>query len=292
MTGNDFLEKVLRAQSVQPGSPEMKTLEQARADVEALVRSAFSDCSPTIRYGGSKMKNTMNLEDFDLDIIVYFPRHDTRAGKTIKEIYWNVHDALRTKYSVDPRTTALRVKDEDRDLKIDVVPGRFIDDSKTFAFVHQNGGPKDYLQTNLDRHIEHVRDSGHTNEIRLTKLWRPCVGLKIRTFPLELMVIKILDASRATGLEARMLHVLTAFRDTIDSISIEDPANSGNDLSDALDSDLRRAVSIAAASTLRTVASHGWEPVFRAVMDADSSARNEALRVNIISSSRTQPWCA
>ena len=93
----------------------------------------------------------MNLEDYDLDIICYFPRNDTGAGKTIEDIYENVRGVLGKDYEVERRTTALRVKDAGRDLKVDVVPGRFIDETKTYAFVHQHEGTKEYLQTNLDR---------------------------------------------------------------------------------------------------------------------------------------------
>lgn len=291
MSPTSYLREVLRAQQVQPDSPEMKALRSARSDIEALIEQSFSDCSPTVRYGGSKMKNTMNLEDYDLDIINYFPRTDTRAGGTIKEIYHNVAAALRTKYQVEERTTALRVRDADRDLKIDVVPGRFTDNTNTFAYVHQKDGPKPYLQTYLDRHIEFVRDSGCTEEIRLAKLWRPCAGIKIRTFPLELVVIKILGGSRLRDLDDRMTYLLTEIRDCIATIAIEDPANSGNDLSSCLDGATRSALALGARTTLNTVAQSGWSPVFRAVMDAELSARQAVHRISVIrNEERTPPW--
>ena len=144
MSDDTYLQSVLDAQVVGDDGQEMKDLRAARAEVEQLLVKHFSGSSPTIRYGGSKAKGTMNLIDYDLDIICYFPRNDTPAGKTIEEIYENVRKALETKYSVAPKTTALRVRDHRRDLHIDVVPGRFIDDSKTYAFVHQNGGKKDF----------------------------------------------------------------------------------------------------------------------------------------------------
>lgn len=269
----------------------MKALRSARADIQTLIEESFSDCSPTIRYGGSKMKNTMNLEDYDLDIINYYPRTDTRAGRTIKEIYHNVAAALRVKYRVEERTTALRVKDADRDLKIDVVPGRFIDDTKTFAYVHQKDGPKPYLQTYLDRHIEFVRDSGCTEEIRLAKLWRPCVGIKVRTFPLELAVIKVLSGSPLRDLDDRMAYLFTELRDRIATIVIEDPANSGNDLSSCLDGATRSALAFGARTTLNTVAQNGWPPVFRAVMDAKPTDRDAVHRTSVIrNEERTPPW--
>ncbi len=291
MTNYTYLQSVLDAQVVGDDGQEMKNLRAARAEVEGLINIHFSGSSPTIRYGGSKAKGTMNLIDYDLDIICYFPRGDTPAGKTIEEIYGNVKAALEKKYSVVPRTTALRIRDSKRDLHIDVVPGRFIDDTKTYAFVHQNGGDKSWLQTNLDEHVDYIRDSGCVPEIRLAKLWRHCAGVSVRTFPLELLVIKILKSSNVAGLENRFMRVLEEFRDNSRGLSIKDPANEGNDLSGALNASVCAALWAAAAATLRTVANGGWEAVFDKVMASTETVRSAALRTAIVTNpSRTQPW--
>ena len=291
MSNNDFLREVLRAHEIQPNSPEMRALQDARKEVEALLRDAFPDCSPTIRYGGSKAKGTMVLEDYDLDIVCYFPRDEDRAGETIEQIYFNVREALATKYRVVEKTTALRVKNQDVDLFIDVVPGRFIDASETYAFLHQNGSGKDYLKTNLDEQVAYVRDSGCTSEIRLLKLWRPCMGLAhLRTFPLELLVIKILKDETAAGLENRLVKVLSQIRDNIDDITIEDPANTNNDLTDAFNPEIRQSLSRAASATLLTVERNGWQPIFRSVMGA-GFAQREQVRVSVTRNEpRTAPW--
>ena len=47
-----------------------------------------------------------------------------------------------------------------RDLKVDVVPGRYVDTSQTDVFIHQNEGDKERLKTNIVEHVTHVRDSG------------------------------------------------------------------------------------------------------------------------------------
>ena len=169
MTNDEQLQAILRAQDVRPDCAEMHALQSARADVEDLLKSAFNP-APIIRYGGSKAKGTMLLADFDLDVICYFPRDSANAGESIKALYENVRKILETKYQVDPRTTALRVFDHENDLRIDVVPGRFIDASQTYAFLHQNGGEKDRLKTNLAMHLTHVTESGCVDEIRLGKL--------------------------------------------------------------------------------------------------------------------------
>lgn len=287
---NDYLKSVLDAQRVADDSKEMKELQDARKDIEALLRSEFDECAPTIRYGGSKAKGTMNIEDYDLDIITYFPREDTKAGKTIKEIYANVQKALLKKYRVTTKTTAIRVSDAERDLKIDVVPGRFVDDKKADAFVHQNGGSKEFLKTNLDTHIAHIRNSSCVPEIRLAKLWRPCSGLTtVRTFPLELVTVKFLGETKTTGLDARMIYLMERIRDDIGTVAIADPANSGNDLSEALSADTRRAMELAARSTLQSVARDGWQSIYGRL--TSGAAKSNALRAAVLSTpSAPRPW--
>jgi hypothetical protein len=212
MTAHEYLQSVLKSQEVKPDGAEMKALQAARAEVEAVLRAGFTDSSPTIRYGGSKVKRTMNLDDYDLDIICYFPHDETAAGDTLAQIYNNARTCLQNAgYGVDSRTTALRVRDkEGNDFHIDVVPGRFTDESKTDAFLHQNGGSKKYLKTNPQVHVEHIAKSGCTDDIRFAKLWRPRYGVSLRTFPLELLVVKIMKGTNSTSLDTRLSKLFTA----------------------------------------------------------------------------------
>src|SRR4051812_24806853 len=99
MTPNEYLESVLISQQLSDDSSEMKELRAERMKVESIINDRFAGCSPTIRYGGSKAKGTMIREAYDLDVICYFPNDETRAGKTLPDIYANVRDALRTDYA-------------------------------------------------------------------------------------------------------------------------------------------------------------------------------------------------
>jgi hypothetical protein len=293
MTPSEYLEAVLKGQDLTVGGAELTALQSARADVEKALRSAFPGTTPTIRYGASKAKGTMILDDYDLDIICYFEADETYAGKTLKEIYGNVRSGLEKRYQVRPRTTALRLLDkEGGDFHIDVIPGRFTDGTKGDAFLHQHGGPKDYLKTNLQTHIDHVAGSGCTDMIRLMKLLRCRNGLAIRTFALELLLIEVLKGSTAKGLEGRLTTLLTALRDDIESYKIEDPANPyGNDLSELLDDTVRNSLSVMSRGVLLSVEASGWYAVFGSVEKQATFPRVEALRTAAAQiPSPTRPW--
>ena len=111
MTADEYLKDVLASQALGDDSDEVKALQKHRADVEKLIRDNFKDTALTIRYAGSKAKGTMNKESYDLDIVSYVSSDDSTAGETLEDIYNNHKSALAKKYYVEPRGSALRLKD-------------------------------------------------------------------------------------------------------------------------------------------------------------------------------------
>ncbi|MER8957358.1 hypothetical protein [Mesorhizobium sp. M0701] len=258
------MKDLLKSQKMEEGCDQLAALDEERDKVEALLREAFPDSDPDFTHGGSRAKGTMIREDYDLDEVCYFDNDDTGPGETLEEIYNNVAEMLEDEYIVERKRSALRLKSKKgKDLYVDIVPGRYIDDTGTDVFLHQNEGDKERLKTNLETHISYVRDSGCTDVIQLGKLWRTRNGILIRTFPLELLIIAVLSGNKAGMLQERFERVLTAFVDEIDDLTIEDPANpTGNDLSFALTDKVRDKLRSVAEDTLDTAAEYGWEHVF------------------------------
>ena len=297
MTINDYLSKVLASQSLGDESDELKTLQGHRADVEKLLCAHFKDSSPTIRYAGSKAKGTMNRESYDLDIICYFASGDSSAGDTLQDIYKNTQKALEKDFLVEPRGSALRLKSRNEktlgvDFHIDVVPGRFTDDSKTDVFLYQSSGDKERLKTNLDVHIKHVKESGVIDAIRLAKLWKVRNGLPIRTFVLELAVIKLLKEKTTLELSGQMEHLWKELRDNSANLCVEDPANpNGNDLSKELGDDVKSQLASTAKRTLTQIDASGWEAVFGEAENKEKAAKVEVLRrAASVTVAPTRPW--
>jgi hypothetical protein len=292
MTNNEYLEKILENQDLDDDSKKLKDLRSHRDEIEGHLRDAFGT-SPSIRYGGSQAKGTLNKDSYDLDLICYFPRDDDDAGGTVKEIFDNVETELKKHYTVERKTSALRVKSLSKvDFHVDVVPGRFINDDGDDVFLYRSIGEKERLKTNLDVHIEHVKDSGVVPAIRLTKLWRTRNGLQFKTFVLELAVVDILDGSN-DDLEDQLTTVLTKFRDEPGDITVEDPANpSGNDLSEAWNDSVRSNVSAVAKATLSTIETQGWEAVFGKLPDDDDDDKSvDKLRDAARTAPSVRPWC-
>ena len=299
MNANEYLKKVLQSQDLADDSKEMQELQSHRKDVEELIRNGFGDSAPTIRYGGSRAKGTLIRESYDLDIICYFPHDDTGAGKTLEEIYQEARNVLSDDYYVEDKTSSLRLKAKEEtdhsraDFHIDVVPGRFTDDTKTDCFLHQAFGEKERLKTNLDVHIDYVKESGVRDAIRLLKLWNVRKHLGLRHFILELLTIKLLDGNKSVGLAKQLELVWEGIKDVKDSIAVQDPANpTGNDLSGSL-GEVWQQLSGAAASTLSSIEASGWESVYGPISEPESHKRVEVLRRAAAAVAvPTKPWCA
>ncbi len=100
----EYLKSILSSQTIAPDSDEMKSLQESREEAEELLRTAFEDSNPTIRYAGSKAKGTMIKDSYDLDIVCYFEHDDNDAGESLKDIYDNVAAFLEDSYYVERKT--------------------------------------------------------------------------------------------------------------------------------------------------------------------------------------------
>ena len=294
MTGSEFLTRLLASQRLEEGCEELNALDAVRIVVERLIRATYPHSIIRITHGGSRAKGTIVLEDYDLDLVIYFENEDGAPGETLEEIYENIASLLESSFHVKRKRSALRLRDrQGRDLKVDVVPGRYVDETRTDAFIHQNEGSKERQKTNLEVHIQHVRYSGHTDEIAVGKIWRTRHNIGIKTFPLELLVIVVLDEDGSGDIEARFRRVLEAFANHIDKLQIEDPANPyGNDLSHALTGAMRRELAKTARDTIAAVDTYGWPHAFGETTRKESFPNVHIMRsAAAAASTQTRPWC-
>ena len=291
MKVNEFLQDLLKSQT--PTSGMLDDLTNNREEVEGFLREKFGD-DPKIRYAGSKVKGTMIKENYDLDIICYFPRD---CGSEIEEIYKDVHKKLQEKYSVTPKTTALRIQkiadDESQiDYHIDVVPGRFIDEKEQDAFLYQSQGKEKRIKTNLDTHIKFFKESGCVDIIKLVKIWNIRNNVNLKTFMLELLVVKCLSGSRSkSDLEISFKKVLECMSDEILKIRLEDPANTNNIVSDNCSEVEKNTIALRAKSALFSINKDpGNIDVWRSIFKEFSPAKAVATGPSVIVRNPSKPW--
>lgn len=293
-----YLHAILESQTLGDDNDEMKKLREQRDQVEAILKDAFP--AAIIRYGGSKAKRMLIKESYDLDIVCYFSHDETAAGTTLKDLYLNVSKTLSRKYWAEDKTSAIRLLSGDPETKgtythIDVVPGRYTDATNSGCYLHQNGGSKERLKTNLDVHISHIRDSGVTDALKLLKLWRVLNGLEVKQFAFELLGVEILRSKKNASLADQLQYFFQTVSEAENPIKIEDPANpTGNDLMPLL-TNAWPYLRTVADKTLTTIGHSGWDFVYGQSGAVDSSATIEQLSAAVYVSRQhqpTKPWSA
>lgn len=297
MTPESFLQELLKAQDLS--SEDEQVLQAHKKEITDFLRAEFGD-QPQIKYAGSYAKGTMITEQYDLDIVCYFPSSDTRSLKEIRE---DVSAHLKNKYATHPKASAERIMslkgvNTPSDYHIDVVPGRFIQNTKD-VFLHVGSGEKERIQTNLKTHIDHIANSGCAPVIRLAKLWARRNNLQIRTFVLELFVIHTLTGTQnKDNLQKSFIKVLEGFRDEFETLQLIDPANSNNVVSQLVDPVQKALTIYAAKEALNKIGKSedtaNWKTVFH-----DDERKRASLAAAIVRNNTTprsfappSPWCS
>jgi hypothetical protein len=197
-----------------------------------------------VRPSGSFAKGTANKSGTDIDLFVSLTEN---VSNTMKEIYDTLFNKVSEKgYQPKKRNVSINIRVGG--YSVDLVPAK-----------RQNGYGEDHslyrrradswTKTNVTTHINHVLNSGCSQEIRIIKLWRDQKGLDFPSFYLELTVIKALASAGGT-LSQRVWKIFQYLRDTFPNARVIDPANTNNVVSDDLTAAERAKIRAAAADAL------------------------------------------
>lgn len=247
MSSDEYLRQLLAQQNLTLG--QLDSLRSLRERIQQQL--SVLPGSPRFYYAGSFGKKTMIRESFDLDLVVYWPH---TCGYALRDIYNAVGDVLKKNWtSVVPKKVAWELPFQGG-FHIDVVPGRAIDSTFTYANLYRRDTDTS-LQTSIKVHIDTVRNSGRQDVIRLMKLWRAKRGVPFKqSLALELMSIEGSKGVATTDLAGQMWSALAYVRDNILTVRIVDPANTNNvlsaDMSSAEKYQIRAAASVARSARL------------------------------------------
>jgi len=264
-TINDYLNGLLASQDLAP--EEEKLLQNHKKEVTDFLREEFG-ADPVIKYAGSHEKGTMIKDNYDLDIVCYFPSSDSRS---LKEIRDDVTNHLSKKYTLEhkksaERITSLAANTAPNGYHIDVVPGRFIEQSSD-VFIHVAYGDKERMQTNLKTHIETIANSGCVPIIRLVKIWAHRNNINIKTFVLELFVVETLSGCHTKNdFKESFLKVIEAIKDKFGSLQLVDPANTNNVVSRVIEPSEKNIIIQSAENTFNKINGQdnlgNWKGIF------------------------------
>lgn len=255
----DYLDDVLYSYRMSHIKDQTDAYKAAAGRLQKAVKEHYGDKIYDTFLSGSIAKHTAVNTKFDIDFVIPF-RHDSFA--TLQEMSDDVYAFLdkykSRKENIDICDSSVKKQKVSigfeyryfdngvqKTIPIDVVPGRelsqgdyeeteslnlFFRDS-TWGFMSDEGSRQ---KTNIA--AQGAKICGKDNErkmIRLLKIWKKANGKNVKSFVLELFVLKALeDYDGAKDLWSLLQHTLQFIRDnaTNESCHLYDPGNSNNDV--------------------------------------------------------------
>lgn len=206
--------------------------------LKGILHTWANTCYLDILDSGSRTKGTAISIASDVDYLVSLSSSCNENNGGLESIYESLYSKLSSKYS-GARKQNVSVRISLAGLMVDVTPAR-----------KQTGNTNDHWlyvsklstrkQTNIQKHITDISNSGRTNEIKILKIWRELNKLEFPSIYLEYLVVNVMLKNYPTGidkLESNAWHVLTELAKYTDNpldARLVDPANSTNILSDLL----------------------------------------------------------
>lgn len=245
LTPDQYLQHVINR--YVPTQSQRLMVMKAYTDLSRLLKQWANVYLMGIRPSGSFAKGTAIRGDTDLDIFVSLKRD---APGSLGDLYYHL-DAFLKGHGLITQLRNVSVRVSYSGLAVDIVPGRM---------QHAVGGPHSlfsrksgtWVLTNVDSHVQMVKQSPCKRPILLTKIWRQLRALDFPSFYLELAVIEVLKGKPPFRLPQNMLAVLAFLARDLENRRIVDPANSNNIISDELSSTEKRQISMAAVASLQT----------------------------------------
>lgn len=214
-------------------------------DLKYLTQKATSAIN-----SGSYAKHTAINTKFDIDICLPFLRS---SFNTLEEMADDVYNYFNIEYDDDELikkrkqrvSIGLTFQMDGEQIDMDVVPAREIN-KDVYSTTHdlklyvrkKNGIAATSTKTNIKTHIDLIKGKKVERDIiRLLKIWKNSNNRDYKSFMMELLTIRAFDPNNdiPVGLWDKLKFVIEFIRDNIETIQLEDPANSNNIVSDTID---------------------------------------------------------
>lgn len=221
-------------------------------DLKLKLRTWAGNCYLEIINSGSRAKGTAISLASDVDYLVSLTSGCNENSGGLKSIYNSLFTTLNGQYqNVRKQNVSIRVKVSD--LEIDITPAR-----KQFGNTNYHSLYVSKLdtwkQTNIQKHINDISQSGRLNEIKLLKIWRELNHLDFPSIYLEYLLVGNILSGKSKGSDYLSSNFWSVLQELAKDMGnpiysrVVDPASSTNILSDLLTSTEKSRI-ISAAKT-------------------------------------------
>jgi hypothetical protein len=252
MTADQYLLNILAREEVNTGinSPAVTVSNTLLSVLQQWGGVYLLSVEPS----GSFAKGTANRSGTDVDLFLSLS-HD--VTNTMKEIYETLVNRM-TQSGYSPNRQNVSVNVNVGGFSVDLVPSKRQNAYDNDHSLYRRRADT-WTKTNVTKHINHVINSGRSQDIRVLKLWRKQKNLDFPSFYLELTVINALAGKYGT-LSERVWIVFQYLRDTFPTARVVDPANTNNIISDDLTDAEKSKIRVAAVASL---AATNWNQIVK-----------------------------
>ncbi len=249
---------VLRSHNIENNADLMVAYRAKRNEVRDDLKEKFKGKIYRIIHSGSYKKATAVNIKFDMDIVVPFKKGEDTLENLYNNLYKYFNEDYRKKdstlLSVKMQKVAIGLEFlvDGHILDLDIVPGREIDnyekDGDLNLYVNEQMGSfakASYIKTNIQKQIDHIKNNSIARDpIKLFKVWKRRNNGQMKSFVIELLSIKAFEDYQGDNDHwSELKHAIEYIRDNIKSVTLKDPGNSNNIVSDSLSDFQKQGIS-------------------------------------------------
>lgn len=245
MNANSYLAGIIKKYSIT---------EEERSRLQAKAKPLYREIHKwgnkhivEIIQSGSLRKGTaVRGSKVDIDLFISL-KNNTPCS--LEQIYESLYNSLDNSYF--PRKQNVSIGIIYKGIKVDLVPAK---KQPNMQYPHSIYVSKrdTWTKTNINTHINIVKQSPHRGIIKLFKVWRTLHKIDFPSFLLELTIIEALKRRAGLELQRRCLTVLEYIINDFEHARVLDPANSNNVISDSITNDEKRIIVNAGLSAYRS----------------------------------------
>lgn len=231
MTAEMYLAQILQKYTAK----SLINYSQQISQLKTTLQSWASSCYVNILDSGSRAKGTAISLASDVDYLVSLTSGCNENSGGLKSIYDGLYTKLNNSYQ-NVRKQNVSVRINLAGLQVDVTPARKQNGltNDHWVYLSKSGSRQ---QTNIQKHITDISQSGRTNEIKIIKIWRELNQLDFPSIYLEYLIVKNILQYKGADFASNAFYIFQELaKDTGNPLfaRIVDPANSNNILSDLL----------------------------------------------------------
>lgn len=227
MPSNQYLQDILNKKSSTYF--DSLNLNNISSVLYPILKEWSRGCDEEIFIAGSSAKGTAIKGKSDLDIFISI-KHS--CIDTPKILFNNLFSWLQFKGFNNIRKQNVSIGIKAYGCDIDIVPAKLQPGYTNYHWLYKSKIDS-IQQTNVKAQISHIKNSGRTAFIKLTKIWRDCWSLDFPSVNLELSVIEALKyKAHNISYSDGFLSVLDYLKNDFSTARLVDPFNSNNIISE------------------------------------------------------------